>query len=73
MRFFELLSKLSFEGLLVFLYFIGGILFFIYLFFKIQNKTDNLEEQVYLEYCAIIWFCFWPIMFLKDIVFRRRR
>ncbi len=73
MRFFELLSKLSFEGLLVFLYFIGGILFFIYLFFKIQNKTDNLEEQVYLEYCAIIWCCFWPIMFLKDIVFRRRR
>ena len=73
MRFFELLSNLSFEGWIVFLYCIIGVLFFLYLCYKIQKKTDNLEEQVYLQYCAVIWCCLWPIMFLKDVVFRRER
>lgn len=73
MKFLEEISKWDLGHWVLFLYMAIGILFFIYLFFKIQNKTDNLEEQVYLEYCAVIWCCFWPIMFLKDIVFRRRR
>lgn len=72
MRFIEEISKWGLGNWVFFLYVVIGILFFLYLCYKIQRKTDDLEEQVYLQYCAVIWCSLWPIMFLKDVVFRRR-
>jgi hypothetical protein len=49
-------------------YFVISVLFFLVWFVKIANHTNNLEERVYLQYCAVIWCVFWPVTLLVDLL-----
>ena len=69
MTFLEHVSKWNFNTWVVFLYFAIGVIFQIFWFFRITNRTKDPEEQVYYMYVSVLWCAFWPICFLKDFVF----
>ena len=58
---------------MVFIYMVLAFVFLLGWWIRIQNQTDDLEEQVYLLYCAAIWSAFWPICLAKDILFGCKR
>ena len=71
--FWNIASKWSSETWMVFIYMVMAIVFFFRWWIRIQNQTDDPEDQVYLLYCAAIWSAFWPICLLKDIIFGGRK
>ena len=69
MQALETMASWDFGTWIVFSYMAIGVFFFMLWIARILAKTDDLEEQIFLMYCAALWSAFWPICFLKEFVF----
>jgi hypothetical protein len=69
MQALETMAKWDFGTWIVFLYMATGVIFMILWCIRITQKTNDLEEQIFLMYAAALWSAFWPICLLKELIF----
>ena len=67
MQALETMAQWDFTTWIVFLYMAIAVVFMILWFVRIPQISDNLEEQAFLHYGAVLWSVFWPICLVKDL------
>ena len=67
MQALETMAQWDFTTWIVFLYMAIAVVFMILWFVRIPQISDNLEEQAFLHYAAVLWSVFWPICLVKDL------